>query len=253
VLEPLAPVIATLQAAEGDPMRLAWDLRGDSALLSQLRNIRREIGKLLDAGLARQRATVMLVTSAMPGEGKSFLSLGLARVLAAGQDRRVVLVDADLPKRNLTELLGTSDQPGLVECLADGRAIADVLCRSDDPALSFVPAGRWRPDVPDLMCGTKMDRILKSFQQCDRRHVFVVDTAPILAFGETAHLAEQADLVVLVIRADRTPRAAAEEALRKLAADRPLALVLNGQQGSVLDGYYGYGDSHGDYLPAEEK
>jgi hypothetical protein len=75
----------------------------------------------------------------------------------------------------------------------------------------------------------------------------LIDTAPVLAFGETAYLAERADLVVVTIGANRTPRAAVDEALRKLAADRPLALVLNGQEGSVLDSYYGYGDFYGDY------
>jgi len=253
VLEPLAPVIATMQAAENDTMRLAWDLQANSSLFSQLRNIRRETEKHLISGRARQRAAVIAVTSAMPGEGKSFISLGLARALAAGQDRRVILVDADLPKRHLTALLGTGDQPGLIECLAHGQSISDVLCRSDDPAMNFLPAGRWRSDAPDLICGMKMDRILESFRHCDGRPVFVVDTAPVLAFGETVYLAERADLVVLVIRADQTPRAAADEALRKLAADRPIALVLNGQKGSVMDGYYGYGDSYGDYLPTKRE
>ena len=253
VLEPLAPVVATLHAPDGDAMRLAWDLPGNAALFSQLRNIRREIEKLLNGRNARHRATVIAITSAMPGEGKTFFSLGLARALAATKDHGVVLVDADLPKRHLTELLGTRDQPGLIECLSEGRAVSDVLCRSDLPDMNFLPAGRWRSDAPDLICGTKLDRILESFRHCDGRRAFVIDTAPVLAFGETAYLAERSDLVVLVIRADQTPRAAAEEALRKLAADRPVALVLNGQLGSVLDAYYGYGDSYGDYLPSNAK
>ncbi|MDP9198448.1 MAG: CpsD/CapB family tyrosine-protein kinase [Pseudomonadota bacterium] len=252
VLEPRAPVIATMQASEGDAMRRVWDDRGNTALFSQLRNIRREIGSLLDEKRARQRGTVILVTSAMPGEGKSFLSVGLGRVFSSGHDRRAVLVDGDLPKRHLTDAMGTRDQPGIIECLSDGRSLSDVLCRTDQPALNFIPAGRWRPDAPDLMCGTRMDRILESFRQCESR-VFIVDTAPILAFGETAYLAERADLVLLIVRADRTPRAAADEALRKLAGNRPLAVVLNGQKGSVLDSYYGYGDSYGDYSPAEKK
>ncbi len=250
LLEPLARVRATMHAAEGDAMRLAWDLRGNAALFGQLRGIRREIGKLLGGQRPSQRGMVIVVTSALPGDGKSFLSAALARVFAAGQDRKVVLVDGDLPKRHLTQLLGTSELPGLVDCLANGRAISEVLCPSDHPAMTFVPAGKWRCDAPDLISSSKLDVIMESFRQCDERHVVVIDTAPILAFGETAYIAEKADLVVLTIRADRTPRAAADEALRKLAADRPLALVLNGQQGSVLDSYYGYGESYGDYSPS---
>jgi protein-tyrosine kinase len=251
VLEPLAKVTATMHAPEGDAMRLAWDLRGDSAFFGQLRSIRREIRKLLSEKRPTQRGTIIVMTSAMPGEGKSFLSVALARAFAAGQDRKVVLVDGDLPKRHLTQLLGTTELPGLVDCLADGRAISEVLCPTDHSSLTFMPAGKWRPDAPDLISGSRLDGILESFRQCDERHVFVIDTAPVLAFGETAYLAEQADLVVLTIRANRTPRAAADEALRKLAADRPLALVLNGQEGSVLDSYYGYGESYGDYSPSK--
>jgi Mrp family chromosome partitioning ATPase len=253
LLEPLAKVTATMHAADGDTMRLAWDLRSNSALSSQLRGIRREIGKLLSGRRSSQRGTVIVMTSAMPGEGKSFLSVALARVFATGQDRKVVLVDGDLPKRHLTQLLGTSELPGLIECMADGRAISDVLCPTDHPAMTFVPAGKWRPDAPDLISSSKLDGILESFRQCDERHVFLIDTAPVLAFGETAYLAERADLVVLTIRAGKTPRAAADEALRKLAADRPLALVLNGQEGSVLDSYYGYGESYGDYSPSKNE
>lgn len=251
ILEPLAPGIATLQAGD-DAMRLAWDLRGNSVLVSQLRNVRREIATLLDWGPARRRSTIVVVTSALPGEGKSFFSVGLARVLAAEQDRKVILVDADLPKRTLTEAMGAGARPGLVDCLADGRQPAEVLCHSDHTALSFMPAGQWRSDAPNLMCGARMDAIFESFRQCDGRHVFVIDTAPVLALGETVYLAEQADLAVLVIRADRTPRAAAEEAMRKLAAERPLAAVLNGQQSSVLEDYYGYRDYYGDYMPRDE-
>lgn len=250
LLEPLAKVTAKMQAAEGDTMSLAWDLRGNSALFNQFRSIRREIEKQLSTRCGKPRGTVIVVTSAIPGDGKSFISAGLARVLAAGQDRKVVLVDGDLPKRHLTQLFGTGELPGLSECLADGRAISEVLCPCDHPAMTFVPAGKWTSDVPDLITSGRLDRVLKSFRQCDERHVFVIDTAPVLAFGETAYLAERADLVVLTIRADQTPRAAVEEALRKLAADRPLALLLNGQQGSVLDGYYGYGDyGYGAYTP----
>jgi protein-tyrosine kinase len=251
LLEPLAKVRAKMQAAEGDAMRLAWNLQGNSALFSQLRSIRREIGKLLSGKRSNQRGTVIVVTSATPGDGKSFLSVALARVFAAGQDRKVVLVDGDLPKRHLTQLLGTSELPGFVDCLADGRAISEALCPTDHPALSFVPAGKWRSDAPDLLSSSRLDEIIGTFRQCDAHHVFVIDTAPILAFGETAYLAERADLVVVTIGANRTPRAAADEALRKLAADRPLALVLNGQEGSVLDRYYGYGDSYGDYSPSK--
>jgi protein-tyrosine kinase len=251
LLEPLAKVMATMHAPEGDSMRLAWDLRGNSALFGQLRNIRREIGKLLSGQRSGQHGTVIVVTSAIPGDGKSFLSTALARVFAAGQDRKVVLVDGDLPKRHLTQQLGTSELPGFVDCLADGRAISEVLCPTDHPALTFVPAGRWRSDAPDLISSPKLNKLLESFRQCDERHVFVIDTAPVLAFGETACFAEQADLVVLTIRANLTPRAAVDEAMRKLAGDRPLALVLNGQEGSVLDSYYGYGESYGDYSPSK--
>lgn len=250
-LEPMAQGVATLQAGD-DAMRLAWELRGNSVLVSQLRNVRREIATLLDWGPARRRSTVIAVTSALPGEGKSFFSVGLAAVLAAEQDRRVVLVDADLPKRTLTEAMGAGARPGLMECLADGRPPAEVLCPSDHPALSFMPAGQWRSDAPNLMCGARMNAIFETFRQCDGRHVFVIDTAPVLALGETVYLAEQADLAVLVIRAGHTPRAAAEDAMRKLTAERPLAAVLNGQQASVLEDYYGYRDYYGDYMPRDE-
>ncbi|MGH8863855.1 MAG: CpsD/CapB family tyrosine-protein kinase [Burkholderiales bacterium] len=253
VLEPMAPFEASLRADEKDPMHLAWDLRESSPLVSQLRNIRREIASLLDGRPARRRGTIILVTSAVPGEGKSFLALGLARVLAAEQDRRVALVDADLTRRRLTGIAGTGARSGLVDCLAGGIAVSDALCRTGSPALNFLPSGQWRADVPNLMCSKMMDGVMESFRQCDGRHVFVVDTAPVLAFGETAYLAEHADLVALVIRADSTPRAAAEEALHKLAAERPVAIVLNGVNGSLLDGYLGYRDHYGEYLPREAR
>jgi Mrp family chromosome partitioning ATPase len=245
--------VADLQAEQSDPMWSAWHLTTHPAFFSQLRNVRRELDKILVSRQIRQRAAVIAVTSALPGEGKSFMSLGLARALAAAKDRQVVLVDGDLPKRHLTKLLGTCTQPGLIEGLALGTDIASVLCRTNDSAMTFLPAGLWRTDAPDLLCSSRMERIIESFRECDGRHVFVFDTAPVLAFGETAYLAERVDLVMLVVRADQTPRSAAEDAMQRLKAERPLALVLNGQRGSILDAYYGYGENYGDYSPAGPK
>lgn len=248
-LEPLAPAIARIQRDADNAMKAAWDLQGNGALFSQLRNIRRELEKLVAGLKSKPRPPLIAVTSALPGEGKSFLSLGLAQAMAAAQEREVILVDADLPKRDLSQSLGLSAGPGFIQCLTGETTVSNALCRSDVPSLKFLPAGQWRSDMPDLMCSSKMDRILDSFRQCEGQRVFIVDTAPVLAFGETAYLAERADLVLLVVRADQTPRPAAEEALAKLKADRPIALVLNGQKGSILDGYYGYGDYYGDYRP----
>ena len=253
VLAPLTAKLARPVADANHAMRSIWEIYANGALYSQFRNIRRELDKQLAALKTTPRVPVVAVTSALPGEGKSFLSLGLANALTNTQDREVVLVDADVPKRDLSKQLGLAGQPGLVECLASETSVSSVLCRTDLAALNFLPAGQWRSDAPDLLSSAKMDRVLESIRHCEGRRIFVLDTAPILAFGETAYLAERVDLVLLVVRAGLTPRPAAEEALRKLKADRPVALVLNGQQGSILDAYYGYGDSYGDYHPGREK
>jgi capsular exopolysaccharide synthesis family protein len=251
VLQPAAgSVVADLDTAVVGAMRFAWELRGDAALVSQLRNIRREIGALLSGPTAGTRARVVVVTSALPGDGKSFVSIGLARALASERERRVVLVDADVPKGHLSSSLRVADQPGFVNCLAGERTLADVVCRTDVATMSFVPSGAWRPDAPELLCNSNVDHLFATFRSCDRRHAFVVDTAPVLAVGETLHLAQKADLVILVVRAGHTPRSAVQDAVHKLGTDRPVAIVLNGQTGSGLDAYYGYRDYYVDYPPS---
>ena len=140
---------------------------------------------------------IMLVTSAMPNEGKSTIASNLAHTLAMGGSR-VVLIDADLRQGQLHELLGMKREPGLVEALEHPEDLDKVIQRNCMPNLSFIPCGRALSRPGDLFVGPALEQLLARLrQQFD--HV-ILDTSPVFASDDVATLAPRADGTLFVVR-----------------------------------------------------
>ncbi len=243
----MAGPLAKLTVPAEDPAWLAWSLKGNPMLQSQLRALRREIGQALGPATAAGNAQIVVVTSALPGEGKTFVSLALARALAADKGRRVVLIDGDLPMRQMTRMFGLLDKPGLSESISTGSEISGNLHLTEIDGLTFLPAGLYTPEAADDMSGSRFDSLLSILRAAGPEFCFVIDSAPMLAAGETVYVASRSDLTVMVVRADQTPRGAVAEALRKLGPEAKVGLLLNGQQTTRIDHYYGYSETYGQH------
>ena len=198
---------ATREAAAADPRAEAWRLlRTNLAFLD-----------------VDRPPTVVAVTSALPGEGKTTTALGLARTLVEA-GRRTLLVEADLRKPVLTESLGLPEGAGLRDVLQDGVAATDVIHEAE--GLDVLPAGSAAPNPSTLLDGARLGEVLAELDEA--YDAVVVDTAPLLAVSDGTQVASLAQAVLLVVRARRSTHeqvAAAVEALERVGV-RPSGAVL---------------------------
>lgn len=219
-------------------------------ILHEYRIVRRALLEALAARApaAGGSADFVMVASAFSGEGKTFTSVNLAQCLVLEHMREVVLVDADLARRDLSVRLGLGDEPGLVDLLkfAD-LPVGSVVHRTTAPGLYFLPAGQPDELANELLGSEAMKTTLRQLAEGGRLVIF--DSAPLLMTSESATLSDLVDQVVFVVRAGSTPRHAVTAAVRQLSANKPVAMLLNGYEAAALDhgdyGYYGGYGSHG--------
>ena len=169
----------------------------------------------------RQSPKVIVVTSAVNGEGKSVTAANLALTLARQENLRVVLVDADMRKSTVHKWLGLGEHPnGLSTILAHGGELDGSLVILKEPPLTVLPAGAHPEHPAELLESLNMKRLLATLKaQFD---VIIVDAPPVLAVSDPGILAAQADGTLLVVRAGKTQRKtvlAAQELLKKMRAN----------------------------------
>ena len=199
---------------------------------------------------------VLMITSALPGEGKSTISANLARTLAAfGQ--KVVLVDCDLRHPRLHRVFKAPKDRGVTNVIAGTLSLEQVLSSTPWPHLSLVPGGPCPPDPATLLHPDRMREIFAGLREAHGYDFVVVDTPPVLVFADAFNLVPAVDGVILVARALQTPKDAvrqARELLGKVQA-RMLGCVLNGEVAEERSGsyyrYYHY--RKGYYRKAEER
>ena len=181
----------------------------------------------------------VMVASAIPGEGKTFTSLNLALSLAAERDWTVVLIDADSAKQHLSSVFDMRDQRGLLDVLSDpSLSLVDVAFRTSVPGLNFIAAGQAPEASTELMASARMSGVLEQLFREDPRTIVVFDSSPLLLTTDSRALADAVDQVMLVVRADSTPRASVTEAIAALGEDHQVGLVLNEYQGTALQQDY---------------
>lgn len=193
----------------------------------------------------------IVVTSAVPGEGKTFTAINLALSLAREPDFEVLLVDGDIPKSDVTRTLGLEGYPGLMDILVDeSRRPSDVVLRTDIPNLLVLPAGQRHPLAAELFGARRMGSVLEELGASNRQRLLVFDSAPLLATSEAKVLASQMGQVVVVVGAGHTRRYELKSALEGLGDSQYLGLILNKSRlPAVENPYYGYYGHYGSSGP----
>ena len=192
-------------------------------------------------GSGRGRRTI-LVTSARPGEGKTFCSLNLAVSIAQGRSAPVLLVDADGKRGSLSELLGLGDAPGLRLLASDpAHSPTALLVPTELKNLSVLPYGAIVPGVPAVPPGTTIAAAIQRLSAMLPQHVIVLDAPPCLSTSDPSSLAPIAGQVLLVVEAERTQAAEIEAALDMVEACPVLQLMLNKSQMNSTDTFGSYG------------
>jgi receptor protein-tyrosine kinase len=196
---------------------------------------------------------VALVTSARPGEGKTFTALNLAAAIATGAGYPTLLVDGDGKRGSISELLGVADAPGLLALARDpSMKVADLLVQTAIPRLSMVPFGivdsAAAEDGTGVPPGTLLAGAVLRLATLFPKHVIILDSPPCLAASDPGSLAAVAGQVLVVVHAEKTQRNEVEAALDMVESCPVLQLVLNRTQMTTNDsfGAYGYG-AYGGY------
>ncbi len=167
---------------------------------------------------------IVLITSALPGEGKSATSIALAR-LVARSGRKAVVIDSDLRNPRIHLEFGVPIRPGLVDYLAGRASLDDVLLKDTKSDAFVLPPGTHAPNPTDVFSSDNMQRLLRALSATF--DLIILDSAPLLAVSDTRNLCRLADKVLMVVRWQHTPKAAVALAIRQiLAAGGNMAGVL---------------------------
>ncbi len=190
---------------------------------------------------------IIFITSAMPGEGKTFVSLNLALSLAAELDKRVLLIDGDAAKQDLSRWMGINEQAGLVDLLVSGQPYGEsAVIDTNVDRLQVMPSGAMVDNLDELYASHLMDTLLSGLASFDPNRILIVDGPPLIATTEASVLAQRMGQVVLVVEANKTPQSAVEQAASQLAGCQLVSTLLNKATGSANTAYgYGYGYGYG--------
>jgi protein-tyrosine kinase len=188
---------------------------------------------------------LIMLASALPGEGKTFTSINLALSLALEKDIEVLLVDADVAKPHVTRLFGLQSERGLLDLLVDRNLHAEsLILPTDVPGLSLLPAGRQIDTATELLASEHMLQVAKQLGSSHGRRVVLFDSPPLLLSTESRAMLGAIGQVVLVVRAEITAQQAVRDAIEAVG-DKPISLILNQSSSALGPGYYGYG-TYGD-------
>lgn len=220
-----------------------------SQIAEEFRIIKRPlIANAFGQGTAKIRnGNMILITSSLPGEGKSFVAINLAISMAMEMDRTVLLVDADVAKPRIPEYLGIHADKGLLDVLQDKQLkLSDVLIKTDIAKLTILPAGRTYKRATELLASEAMTRLVEDIGNRYPDRIIVFDSPPILATSEASVLATHMGQIVMVVEAERTSQEAVREALSHIQSCEVVSVLLNKATPTPgADYYYGYYGSYG--------
>lgn len=227
----------------------------DRRFADEYRRIKRPILEVAfgaDAGALPRNPRLVMMASALPGDGKTFTSINLALSLARERDSSVVLVDADVAKPHISRIFGVENQLGLLDVLADTTLdIAGRIIPTDVRGLSILPAGGQRDGATELLASARMGQVIRDILARNPRCIALFDSSPLIVSSESRALAAVMGQVVLVVRSGHTPRGAVTECLEILRDASTVRLVLNQGRRGLIDELYGYG--YGSYGQDESR
>ena len=249
-VERAAPPIDTTRVVSIDrarlrDMNLLPPQKVERQIASQYQQIKRTLVASVLSGTLGRASHVVMLASAIPGEGKTFTSINLALSLAREKDIEVLMVDGDVAKPHVSRIFGIEQERGLMDLLVHPDLHPNqVILRTDVPGLSLMSAGHSSETATELLASARMSEIIQQLAAPDGRRVVLLDSPPLLLSTEARALVPCAGQVVLVVGAESTSRTAVKDALAAIGEGRPVSLILNQSSLAPTEGYYGYyGDS----------
>jgi capsular exopolysaccharide synthesis family protein len=212
----------------------------DAQAREQFRLIRTKLYQLRE----QRRIGVIAIVSALQGEGKTFVAANLAHALTLHGEKRVLLVDADLRRGSLAEVLGARGNPGLSEMLRDGLPLEAAVQKGLNGALYLLPSGRRVQEPGELICSSRMEELLHN-----SRPAFdwiVIDTPPVTQFADAGDIASLCDGVLMVFSCGVTPLHLARRAIQEMSIHVILGAILNRKEYTAgMSKYFAHYENEG--------
>ena len=244
---PPASDVAHIDLARLQQAGMVTPVGGRSRVIDEYRLIKRAI--LLNAVSGQEshekHSNLVMVTSAQPGEGKTFTAISLAMSVVAEENTQVLLVDLDIARQHLCRTLGIPSEIGLINLLDDtALSLSDILVQTDVPRLTVLPAGADHPLAHELLASPNMETFMGNLSSQYQNGLVIIDTAPVLVSTDPSVLASNVGQVIMVVEANRTGRASVEEAVSLVKGCKQISFLLN--RVVVSDLIYQYGSYYGD-------
>ncbi len=190
---------------------------------------------------------LIMVTSALDGDGKTFCAISLAISIAMEQDKTVLFVDADTSKAEAGKLLGVAAScPGLIDVLQNsGASVSDYILSTNVDKLRILPAGALHSHANELLASAKMQQLMLELSEEDPDRVVIFDSPPLLLTTEATVLADFMGQIVFVVSAEMTPQHAVTRAIEQIGEEKMVGMVLNRARQRMNPYYHAYGYGYG--------
>ena len=203
---------------------------GRTRLLEDFRVIKRPLLQraFAERGPSERPGNLIMITSSLPGEGKTYCAVNLAMSIAMELDHTVLLVDADVARPSVLRTLGLPAHRGLMDILVDDKLdMADVMLRTNVDTLSILPAGTSTPRATELLASSTMTNLVHEIANRYPDRIVIFDSPPLLLTSESRVLASHMGQIVMVVEAQTTTQHAVKEALRQLEGYPNVNLIYN--------------------------
>ena len=189
-----------------------------------------------------ENGNLIMVTSALAGEGKSFSAINLAMSIATELDNTVMLVDADVARPSVLRMLGLPASPGLLDLLVgDIDDLSSVLLKTNIDKLTLLPSGTPHMRATELLASDAMSQLIKNIANRYSDRIIIFDSPPLLLTTESRVLATHMGQIVMVVHAEKTLQVDIQHALSSIEACPVKMMVLNQAKNGFQGGYGGYG------------
>ena len=175
-----------------------------------------------------KHGNLIVVTSALSGEGKTYCAVNLAMSIAMEMDITVLLVDADVARPSVLKVLGLGAEPGLMDVLLNEElGLPNVILKTNVATLSILPAGRTNRHATELLASRTMSSLLTEIAERYADRIVIFDSPPLLMTSEASVLAAQMGQIVMVVESETTSQHAVKEALSQLEGMNNVNLIYN--------------------------
>jgi protein-tyrosine kinase len=215
-----------------------------SQIADQYRVIKRPlISNAMGRGASKiENGNLIMVTSALAGEGKSFSAINLAMSIATELDNTVMLVDADVARPSVLRMLGLPASPGLLDLLVgEVDDLSSVLLKTNIDKLTLLPSGTPHLRATELLASDAMSALIANIANRYSDRIIIFDSPPLLLTTEARVLATHMGQIVIVVHAEKTLQTSVQHALTSIESCPVKMMVLNQARNGSQGGYAGYG------------